>query len=334
MNRHWNKGRFALVGVAAALALTAAGCSASPSPTPTDGASGAPAAPVDIVAGIVASAGAAPIYLGMTHGSFSDQGINLTTSPITTGAAAVSSLINGQLNVVQASQDSVINAAASGIPIVVVAGAWNDNTDPKGTQVQAIVSEKSGISSFKDLEGKNVAVNSVSCCWQLWTNEAVEKAGGDPSKVKYVQVNLAQQFSELQAGQIDAAILSQPFATTANQAGGFKSIGDPMTTAFGSPTAQNSVYFMAKSFIDAHPGVVDQFRKALQNASDYTNANPEEAKTAIGKATGTDQALVEASPLPTFTAVTDKDGLVAEAGFLVKYGVLKAAPSPDQYIAP
>ena len=326
-----NKGRFALVAAAAALALTTAGCSSSPSanPSPSDS-----DVPVDIVAGIVASAGAAPIYLGLAHGIFADHGINLTTAPITTGAAAVSSLINGQLNVVQASQDSVINAAANGIGVVVVAGAWNDNTDPKGTQVQAIVSKTSGIKSFKDLEGKNVAVNSVNCCWQLWTNEAVANDGGDSSKVNYVQVNLAQQLSQLQAGAIDAAILSQPFATTAIQTGGFTSIGDPMTDAFDNETAQNSVYFMSKAFIDANPGVVEKFREALQAASDYTNEHPDEARKAIANATGTDPALVDASPLPTFTAVTDVDGLEKEVAFLVKYGVLTTAPSTDVFVAP
>lgn len=328
--KHWKKNRLALVGAAAALALTAAGCSSTPNTGPTG--SGGGDAPIDVVAGIVASAGAAPIYLGMAQGIFKENGINLTTAPITTGAAAVSSLINGQLNVVQASQDSVINAASNGIGVTVVAGAWNDNQDPKGTQVQAVVSDKSGIETFKDLEGKNVAVNSVSCCWQLWTNEAVEKAGGDPSKVNYVQVNLAQQFSQLQAGQIDAAILSQPFATTANEAGGFHSIGDPMTIAFDNPEAQNSVYFMSKAFIQANPGVVEKFRKALQEASDYTNEHPDEARAAIAKATGTDTKLIEASPLPTFTAVTDTAGLEKEVTFLVKYGVLKTGPKIDDFV--
>ncbi len=316
-----------MIGVATVAATIAAvsGCSASPSGTPSgDGTDGGT---IDIIAGVAATPSATALLLGIQQGFFADEGINIKTQPIATGAAAVTQLINGQIQIALGGLSGTITAVSQGIPVVFVSGGVTDKQDPAGSQYETLVSSTSGIKSFKDLAGKKVALNSVNCCWDFWTREAVAADGGDQSKLQMVQLPFAQQVSALQSGAVDAITTQQPFAKQAEQAG-FVSLGDPAAIAYGSDTNGNTDYFSAKSFIDAHPGFAAKWRAALQKSSDYANAHPDEVRASIVSVDGMDQTLAAAAPVPNYSAELDTDAIQKEASWLVKYKVIQGA-APD-----
>lgn len=330
------KTRIALAGAAlAATMLIASGCSGSaPAPAGTPSAGGGDAAPpIDIVAGVAASSSPVGMLIGIEQGFFEEEGLNVTTTPAATGAAGVTQLINGQVQVALGGLSATITAVNQGIPVLFVSGGVADHADPAGTQYQTIVAGDSDIQSFKDLEGKTVAVNSLKCCWEFWMREAVEKDGGDQSKVNFVQLPFADGVTALRSGDVDAISTLQPFATNLRK-DGFRDIGDSAAIAFDNPDASNTMYFMSKSFIDANPTVVERWRRALQKASDYANSHPDETRAAIAEQTKTDIAALEGVPLPSYVAEVDTAAVEAEAGFLVKYGVIPKAPSLDQLVVP
>ncbi len=332
--------RIALATATLAVAITAvAGCSsASPgaSTQPSDGSSSSaiPGPPVDITVGVAATTGPISVILGIQHGFFAQEGLNVTTTNVATGAAGISQLINGQLQMVQAGLAGTITAAQQGIPVEFVSGGVTDKTDAQGSIYEVLTSPTSGIKSWKDLAGKKVALNSLSCCWEFWLREAVSQDGGDQSSMSLVQLPFAQQLSALQSGQVDAASMQQPFAAQAEQAG-MVSLGDSAAVANGRPDAGVSGdYFAATKWVDDNPGVLDRWRKALQEASDYTNAHPDEARAALVTLSKQDPAVVAAAPLPNYTATIDTDAIQKEAGWLVKYGVIPSAPGIDTLVAP
>lgn len=329
------KSQVALIGAVAALTLTFAGCSSAAPPSQPAGGGGDASAgaeeTIDIVAGVAPSSSPVALLIGIEQGFFEEEGLNVTTTPAATGAAGVTQLINGQTQVALGGLSGTITAVGQGIPVAFVSGGVADHDDPLGTQYQTLVAEDSDIESFADLEGKNVAVNSLKCCWEFWMREAVEKDGGDPSKVNFVQLPFADGVTALRSGDVDAISTLQPFATQLRDEG-FRDIGDSAAIAFDNPDASNTMYFMARNFVEANPGVVDRWRAALQKASDYANEHPDETRAAIAEQTKTDLAELEDVPLPRYVAEIDRDAIEAEAGFLVKYGVISEAPSLEELI--
>ena len=294
---------------------------------------GATSGSVKITVGVAASQSSTALLLGLAKGYFAEEGIDLTVGKSANSAAAIPQLINGQQQAALGSISPIIAAAASKIPVMIVSGAVADKPSAAGTQYQTIVAGDSGIKSFKDLAGKSVAVNSLKCCWEFWMREAVAKDGGDANALKMVQLSFPDQVTALKQGRVDAISTAQPYATELRQQG-FRDIGDSPAAAFDNPNNGNTVYYMAKSFIDDHPGIVEKWRAALQKSSDYANAHPDETRAQIIKQTSADAELVKSAPLPEYTAQIDKPTIEKEAQFAVKYGVIKSAPDYSSFVAP
>jgi NitT/TauT family transport system substrate-binding protein len=313
--------------------LTIAGCSGSSSnEQPGGGDTGNAQEPIDIVAGVATSMSSIDLRLGVEKGFFKEQGLNVSTVPVQTGAAGVTQLVSNQIQVALGGLSGTITAVSQGIPIVFVSGGIADTESEQGSWYGTLVAPDSGIKSFKDLEGKKVALNSVNCCWDFWTRESVEKDGGDQSKLQMVQLPFAQQAAALKAGQVDAITTQQPFVKQA-ELQGFVSLGDPAAKAYDNPKNGNTNYFMAKKFVSDHPDVVQRWRAALQKSADYANEHPDEVRKIAVDTVKLDQKLVDATPVPNFVADLDTDAIEKEASWLVKYGVIKTAPDVNSMVA-
>lgn len=288
---------------------------------------------VPMTVGVAASQSSTALILGKDHGFFQQNGIDLTIGKAATGAGAITEVINGQQQAGLGGISPVVIAAASNIPVEMVSGSVADRTAPEGAQYQTMVAGNSPVHSLRDLENRTVAVNSLKCCWEFWLREAVSKAGGDPSTVKLVQLSFPDQVTALKQGKVDAISTAQPYATSLRQEG-YRDIGDTPAIAFDDPNADNTVFYMSKSFITQHPGIVEKWRRALQQSSDYANSHPDETRAAIVKQTSADPQLVASAPLPRYTAEIDRSVVEKEASFTVKYGAAKSVPDYSSYVVP
>jgi NitT/TauT family transport system substrate-binding protein len=288
---------------------------------------------VTITAGVAASQSSTALLMGQSKGFFKEEGIDLKIGKAATGAGAITQLINGQQQAALGGISPVVTAVASNIPVQIVSGAVNDKPSPDGTQYQTMVPGDSPVKSFKDLAGKTVAVNSLKCCWEFWMREAVQKDGGDPNALRPVQLSFPDQITALKQGKVDAISTAQPYATELRQQG-FRDVGDSPASAFDNPNNGNTVFYMAKSFVADHPGIVDKWRRALQKSSDYANAHPDEVRATIIKQTSANPDLVASAPLPEYTAKIDQGTVEKEVQFAVKYGVIKQAPAYTSLVVP
>ena len=68
-----------------------------------------------------------------------------------------------------------------------------------------LVNKDSTLQSPKDLAGKKVAINSLNNIGDTTIRNAVEKDGGDPSKIQFVELPFPEMPAQLAAGNVDAA---------------------------------------------------------------------------------------------------------------------------------
>lgn len=339
---HQRRGHLKLAGAIALstlLALTACGSDSPDSSNNSSDANGSdPSADtsdelIEIIAGVAPSMSSLNLMLGIEQGFFEEEGLDVSTTPTATGAVGIPGLINDEIQVVLGGTSGSIIAVSEGIEVAIVSGGPSDHESEEGPWYGTLVDPDSGIESFKDLEGKTVALNSLNCCWEFWTKEAVEQDGGDSSALEIVQLPFAQQATALASGQVDAITTQQPFLKEA-ELDGFVSLGNPAAIAYDNPENVNTNYVMALSFIEEHPDVVERWRNALAKSNEYANSNPDKVREAAVEVASLDEDLVEAAPVPFFNHELDLDAIEDEAGWLVKYGVIPEAPSIDELVAP
>jgi NitT/TauT family transport system substrate-binding protein len=318
---------FAAVALSA-VALTGCGNEGTPD-TNTTGA-GADLLPIEV--GVAPSSSSVSLRLGVREGFFEEEGLDVTIGDTASGANALSPILNGQQQFGLGGISPTVTAISAGVPVIIASGSVTDRQTDNGAVYQTIVSPDSGIERFRDLEGKVVAVYSVACCWEFWIREAIEKDGGDGSKVEVTQLPFADQVTALKAGNVDAISTLQPYATQLRDEG-FIDIGDSPAAAFDNPESGNTIYYTSTTFLQENPDALEKWHRALQKSSDYANENPDEVIKMYVELTGGDPDLLARAPLPVYTAEADVATILLEAGFLVKYGVIDKAPSESQLIA-
>src|SRR5690606_16808165 len=124
----------------------------------------------------------------------------------------------GQLNFAIGQPLPIILAASKGLDVKIVANY--SAAFAEGDDINGVATLDDSIKSAKDLEGKTVAVNTLKAAGDLTIMEAVKLDGGDPTKVEWVELGFPDMPGQLDAGNIDAAWLPEPFLSGVVKDGG------------------------------------------------------------------------------------------------------------------
>lgn len=136
------------------------------------------------------------------------------------------------------------------------------------------------IRSVRDLKGKNVSVPSIGNTQHLLLLQLLEEnslsAKSDGGDVNIIEVNNADVVNLMNSGEIDAAIVPEPWGSIITQKAvaetvlGYEEIWDD-----GDYVVTTVV--VNKDYMDSHEEVVKKFLKAHIDATDYIVQYPDEA---------------------------------------------------------
>ncbi|MFC8512139.1 ABC transporter substrate-binding protein [Streptomyces sp. NPDC057257] len=296
-----------ILGLATAVvtAAGAAGCGSSPADTSGASASGN-GRTTQVKVGIVPIVDVAPLYLGRKKGFFADRGIELKTESAQGGAAIVPGVVSGQFQFGFSNTTSLMIAQTKGIQVTSVANGdattGNTTTDVSGVAVK----KDSPIKSAKDLAGRTVAVNTLQNIGDTTVREAVRKDGGDPSKIKFVELAFDQMPAAVSSGQVDAAWMAEPALTIA------KAQGDRVVTspfAETDPKLTLTAYFTSTRLTKSDPELVKNFAAAMTESLKYADAHPDEARQAVTTYTKIDATVLKDLTLPSWPTEYDMASL-------------------------
>jgi NitT/TauT family transport system substrate-binding protein len=139
--------------------------------------------------------------------------------------------------------------------------------------------ETPSIKSVNDLKGKKIGI-LPTIAYKAWLEVILRKNGLDPDKdVTVQQIAPPQQPLILQSGGVDALFTNDPAATSAIQSGVAELVSDVVDCPqyitdpfpFGS-------FNVSKQWADANPELFKKLTAALNEAVDFVNENPSEAK--------------------------------------------------------
>jgi NitT/TauT family transport system substrate-binding protein len=304
----------ALAGSTALLLLSACGGGGEASE------SGGPG-PDDITVGLIPIVDVAPVYLGIEEGFFEKRDLNVKVQTAEGGAAIVPGVVSGDFQFGFSNVTSLLLAQSEGLPLKIVA-AGDSSTGKQGADFSGVVvPEGSEIEDAAGLAGKTVAVNTLKNIGDTTVRQSVKKAGGDPSAVKFVELEFPDMPAALAKGQVDAAWVVEPFLTITKDQGGTDIASNLVDT---QPNLMIAAYFTSEEMLASDPGLVDRFTAAVNESLTYAEQNPDAVREIIQSYTDIPADVANRMVLPKWSSeintetvellaqLAREDGLVQE----------------------
>ncbi|MFE9444853.1 ABC transporter substrate-binding protein [Streptomyces sp. NPDC006602] len=308
-----------ILGLAIAVVTVAgaAGCGSSSAGTSGSSSSGG-GKTTQVKVGIIPIVDVAPLYLGQKKGFFSSRGIDLKMVSAQGGAAIIPGVVSGQFQFGFSNTTSLMIAQTKGVPVTSVVNGAATNGKVGADVTGVAVKKDSPVKSAKDLAGKTVAVNTLQNIGDTTVREAVRKDGGDPSKVKFVEMAFDQMPAALDGGQVDAAWMGEPALTIAKSQGA-RVVASPFAET--DPKLTVATYFASTQLTKKNPDLVKKFTAAMTESLTYATAHPDEARQILTTYTKIDSAVLKNLTLPSWPAQYDMASLEKLAALGEKDGL-------------
>jgi NitT/TauT family transport system substrate-binding protein len=313
-----------IVGVA--IALT--GCTDSDATTPSTDASSGAQRKVRVAALPITETAA--LWGGIKAGIFEKHGLGVEVLPAQGGAQAIPALLNGDIDFAIGQPFGAFRADLQNLGVMLVGNYASSYAD--GDDINAVVaSAKSGITKPAQLAGRKVSVNSLGAAGDVTIMAAVEKDGGDPKAIKFVEVAFPEVPAQLAAGNIDAAWVPEPFVTQLKGRGDAVVVEPYQAVVPGLATL---TAITATKVKESDPKLLADFSAAMKETLTWAKdpANEKAVRQAIKDNLKLPEPVADSVRLPEFGWELDRGSLETLATLGQKYGVLKAQPNFDRLI--
>lgn len=277
-------------------------------------------------------------WYALEKGIFEKYGLRVNLFRVQGSSQAVTALITGDADICQAAGSAVVNAAAAGQDVVMIAAIYN-------TYPSTLVA-KPEIKTVENLRGKRIGTGLEGSASAMATELALRTMGLDPEQdVILLQVGeLPDRAAAFRANQIDAMLSDPPYLHD------FRNEGVSELFDFGKsgiPFSHTSM-LTTRTLLGERREIATNFMKAVIDAIGQMRADPEGAKTAMAKYMGLDAVadaddltdayeniilpLLRETPLPDldglqtvidFAAITNPDAAGLDPGALVDLSIVQ-----------
>lgn len=300
-------------GFAFALALTGCSDETSSSADTDDGEI------QTVTVGVMPVAVTAAFEYGTEQGIFEQHGLNVDIQSGQGGAAALPAVSGGSLDLAIGNPLSIMIAADQGLDMRIVSGyaappIENDMTN--GIVVQA----DSGIETWRDLEGKTVAVNAVQTQGDLVVKGAVANDGGDPDEVKFTELGFPDMEAQLEIGNVDAIWQPEPFLTA--------NLNNPERANLGSANAAvidelpPLVVFTSADYAEANSELLDTFESALAEVLEAASEDSDGFRQQVSEYLDMPMEVAEVMTLDELGTEIAPNALPELADLALEYGYI------------
>lgn len=325
--------RFSALVACAALVLTA--CSGQTQPAQTHSAPSASSSqPLVLGLTYIPNIQFAPAYLAKDDAFFSERGIDARIRHHGADEGLFTALISGEEDVVIASGDEALVAAASGMDLVSIGSYYRSYPGV------VIVPDDSSVTELSDLKGKKIGIpGEYGSNWYA-TLAALAEGGLSLDEVTIVSIGYTQQ-AAIAAKEVNAVVGFTNNDLVQMERAQLKVRAIPLGTQ--TPLVAASL-ITTRSWVNAHPELAQKTVAAIHAGIDAAIADPRHALDATAlrddtlsdqKTLETAQAVLEAT-IPLWkgqsgdaSPLQDIDTWVAMASFLEKIpGLLQGPVDP------
>ena len=334
-----NSARYA-VGAAllTVTAMAVAACSSSPasssstpaaSATGTTGTSASAAASTSAVTnvtlGYVPYSDDASLFYAQDSGIFRAHGLNVTFVAQASPVAVEASMASGTEQFGFITTPVLINLNSKGVSVKCVSSVdGSEPSIPADDSTVLVAAKGSGITSVKDLAGKDVAEVQLTSLNSLAVEVLAKQAGIDPSSIHQIAIPFPQMAAALAQGRVQAAVIVAPFAQAAISAGATV-ITHPNVNLF--PNGTVTCLDATGSYLSANPTVAADFRAAMDESIAYSKTHESVVKKTLVSHLSLTPAVAAVQILATnWNPALNPASITAIEGYMKEFGVITTEP--------
>ncbi|MFW3172071.1 ABC transporter substrate-binding protein [Geodermatophilus sp. CPCC 206100] len=323
--------RFRPAAALATAALFLAACGGDPDAGGSDSGSASGGAQELTTVTVADTAGAPLNFLtyGQREGYFEEAGLDLEISSSAGGATVIPQLIGGDLDVAGSNVVSVLVAAEQGLPLRMVAGGTSTSEEPEQDFSAIMVAGDSPITGIEQLAGQRVAVNTLRNINDIVIGSLLEDAGLAADSVQFVELPFPDMAPAVINGDVEAALLIEPFVTAAEQQG-LKIVERPYTSA--KPGLQIGTYVMSQQFVQENPEIAEAFLAGVQATADAIREDPEAFRTALPEISDISPELAADVRINLWQGASDRESLELIQELMLRYGLIEDEVDLDEVV--
>jgi NitT/TauT family transport system substrate-binding protein len=214
------------------------------------------------------------VFYAKQRGFFTRQGLDVKVQIVSDPATIVPALLSGDAQFIGFNVGGAAVAKSRNLPIrLIAAGAMYQRSAP-GTGLMAAPGKR--ITRARDLVGKTIAIDRAGTIAHVGLLKWLKGNGVSADDVHLVEMGGFQEMlGPLRRGQVDAALMPEPYLTIALQSGA-KRIANP----FHAVCAQDCLITTWMTRKDTDPVLAARFRNAIQAAAVWADKPENDAASA------------------------------------------------------
>jgi len=280
----------------------------------------------DLTLGLIPIADVAPVFIGLDRGIFEEYGLNVTTEFAAGGAAAIPSVVSGDIDLAFGAYPSMVSAVQAGLPLLIATEAVRSGPLFAGLYSMP----DSGIETPADMAGKTIAVNTLNNVVQIAVESHLIDAGLTLDDVTLVEIGFPDMVAALETGNVDVIAVVEPFGTIARNTLDATLVVDMFSARLDNfPVAG---YYVTEDWAANNPNTLAAFNAAFAEATDI--AVNEEGALADIVTTYTSASPEAAAALnyPNMVSGIDAEYLQIIPDFMLEQGLIDEPVSMSDYI--
>ncbi|WP_370267293.1 ABC transporter substrate-binding protein [Nioella sp.] len=267
-----------------------------------------------------------PFFIAERNGWFAEAGLEVELIEASNPQQNVARLMSGELDLVGSGAAPAIAAIAQGVPLKIVLGNQNIDTQPT---VGLVVRADSPYQSVGDLEGQSIGTFGLQGTGSFLVFRALREAGFEPDAVELINMPPPTFIENLQNGNVEAIVPFALFYDLALTNPDFRLLSDAYGPMIGTP---GIIYLSSEAVLAQRGDEFVTFIEVMARAYDYANAHPDEVRALDAELTQLPQAYIASRPIPPTSVTLDADQLQRLAEDMVAFGFIPSAPTPEQML--
>jgi NitT/TauT family transport system substrate-binding protein len=267
----------------------------------------------------------ASLFYAQSSGIFKKHGLNVTLVPQASPVAVEASMASGTEQFGFITTPVLINLNSKGVNVKCVSSVdGSEPSNPANDSTVLVAAKGSGITSVKDLAGKNVAEVQLTSLNSLAVQILAKQAGIDPKSIHQIAIPFPQMSAALAQGRVQAAVIVAPFATAALSAGATV-LAHPNVQLF--PNGTVTCLDAMDSYLTANPTVASEFRAAMNESIAYTQTHQAVVKQTLVKGLSLTPEVAAKQVLATnFNSTLNTASITMIENYMKQFGVITSEP--------
>jgi NitT/TauT family transport system substrate-binding protein len=262
-----------------------------------------------------------PVLYAQKAGLFRRAGLDVTLQITSSGAVATQAVLGGAMDIGKSNIAPLITAYAHGLPFVLVAPSIVYKPEWPLTGAVMVV-PSSPLHSALDLQGKTVACTALGDITYLGIRAIIDNHGGDSSTVKWVELPTAAVTAALEAGRIDAGLVTEPSYSEGMKAGKLRQLVDMLGDGGYARPILESAYYTTHAFADKNHDALARLAPVMAQANAYSDTHNAETVPLWAAVAGLDPAAAAQIHRTYSATVFDPRGIQPVIDLAAKYHVI------------